>query len=136
MGYIHFHGPRQEGDKWVPCSACNGAGMDYTRDGEPTDRAHLTGEMPAMAFRGYLPTNLCHACEGEGGYWQPPRRPWRNHRRWPNEADRERNDRVVCMIQSWHEDKDRWLPAMTEEMRAGFVCEFADDITAPEEVAR
>jgi len=86
-----------------------------------------------MAYRGYLPTNLCPACEGAGGYWRPQRRPWRNHRRWPNEADRERNGNVISEIQFWHDDKNRWLPVITQEMREGYVCEFADDVTAPAE---
>ncbi len=133
MGYIFWRGPRREGDKWVTCSKCNSAGVDYSRDCEPTDRAHLGGETPAMAYRGYLPTNLCPACEGAGGYWRPQRRPWRNHRRWPNEADRERNGNVISEIQFWHDDKNRWLPAITQEMREGYVCEFADDVTAPAE---
>lgn len=136
MGYIHWHGPRQQGDKWIPCSECNGAGMDYSRDGEPTDRAALTGETPAMAFRGYLPTNLCHACGGEGGYWQPPQRPFRNSRRWPSEQDRQTNSNVLSLGQCWHADKGFWNPPMTAEMRAGFVCEYADDVTPPQEDAQ
>jgi hypothetical protein len=42
---------------------------------------------------------------------------------------------VTSLIQSWHEEREAWLPSMTEEMRAGFVCEYPNDADAPQEVA-
>lgn len=136
MGWIQYVDRRpQADDVWITCDRCGGAGSERGRDNLPTDRAHLGGETPSMAWRGYRPTNLCDQCGGEGGTWLPKRRPWRNHRRWPTEADKLVNDNVTSFGQSWHDDKGRWLPAMTDEMRAGFVCEYADDLTPPLEVA-
>jgi hypothetical protein len=45
------------------------------------------------------------------------------------------NRNVSCLIQSWHEECEAWLPSMTQEMRAGFVCEYPNDADAPQEVA-
>jgi hypothetical protein len=45
-----------------------------SRDNEPTDRGHLNGDTPSMAYRGYVPTNTCEVCGGEGGAWLPKAR--------------------------------------------------------------
>jgi len=75
MGFIRIVGRRrQEGDTWFPCDYCGGAGIDMSRDNEPTDRGHLNGETPSMAYRGYVPTNTCEVCGGEGGAWLPKAR--------------------------------------------------------------
>ena len=135
MGWIQFIDRSPEaGDTWLPCDCCAGAGSNG-RDNEPTDRAHLNGDTPMMAIQGYVPTNLCEQCHGEGGTWLPKRRPWRNHRRWPTFADQIANNNVCSLIQSWRSEVGAWMPSMTEEMRAGFVCEFANDADAPQEVA-
>ena len=135
MGWIQFNDRRPEaGDTWLPCDCCAGAGSS-DRDNEPTDRAHLHGDTPMMAIQGYVPTNLCEQCHGEGGTWLPKRRPWRNHRRWPTFADQIANNNVCSLIQSWRSEVGAWMPSMTEEMRPGFVCEFANDADAPQEAA-
>lgn len=71
MGWIQFHNRSPKaGDTWLPCDYCGGAGSER-RDNEPTDRAHLHGDTPMMAIQGYVPTNLCPQCHGEGGTYLP-----------------------------------------------------------------
>jgi len=112
MGFIRIVGRRrQEEDTWFPCDYCSGAGIDMSRDNEPTERGHLNGETPSMAYRGYIPTNTCEVCGGEGGAWLPKARnvtppcpiifhpdyPGFSHPLWRAWVDRE-----------WSEDKPEW----------------------------
>jgi len=112
MGWIQYHDrKRQPDDVWIECDRCAG-GVDFSRENEPTDRAHLAGETPQMAWRGYRPMNLCPQCGGEGGTWLPKSK----DKNRLNVAYSTREDRdcgknwQIGLLQTWMPDESRWHP--------------------------
>lgn len=123
MGWIQVHGPRKADDVWITCSRCGGAGSDSRRDNEPTDRNHINGETPLAAYVGYLPTNLCEQCEGEGGTWLPKSK---NKNRL-NVAYDESGQWVTGLLQTWWRDEDGWQPQLSAERRAQYRWKYDSD---------
>ena len=123
MGWVTVSGPRKADDVWITCDRCGGAGSDYARENLPTDRAHLGGESPDMAWRGYRPTNLCDQCGGEGGTWLPKSK---NKNRL-NLAYDESGKWRAGLLQTWWCDEDGWEPKITAERRGEYRWKYDSD---------
>jgi hypothetical protein len=136
MGWIQCTSrKRQPDDTWVTCDLCNGAGSDYSRDSEPTDRAWIGSDTPSMAYRGYYPSNLCTQCGGEGGTWLPKsKRKTRLNVAYANAEDRDQQRGWICgLLQEWQGDEERWHPPVEESIAGSDRVWAYDSDTDPEQ---
>lgn len=87
-----------------------------------------------MAYRGYLPTNLCPACQGEGGSWRPRSK---SKTRLNFAYSKTDGGWVRGTLQTWYVEHGGWHPKITDEMREQYRWDFDND-TDPElmEVAK
>jgi hypothetical protein len=123
MGWIQVTGPRKADDVWITCSRCGGGGSERDRDNEPTDRAHLGSETASMAYRGYIPTNLCDQCGGEGGTWLPKSK---NKNRL-NVSYNESGQWQTALLQTWWRDEGGWEPKLTDDQRSQYRWKYDSD---------
>jgi hypothetical protein len=130
MGWIQCVDRRpQATDVWITCSRCGGGGSERGRESEPTDRAHLHGETPGMAWQGYRPTNVCTQCGGEGGTWLPKsKNKSRLNVAYATVEDRDKEQNWISgSLQTWYPDKGCWHPPVSQSISADRVWKFESD---------
>jgi hypothetical protein len=124
MGWIQYIDRQPKADDvWITCPRCGGGGMDWDRDNQPTDRAHLHGENPSMAWAGYRPTNTCGRCHGEGGTWLPKSKEKSRLNVGYDEGGQWRR----AHLQHWYDHKGGWHPALEADERAAYRWTFDSD---------
>ena len=133
MGWIQCTNRQpQADDVWISCDRCNGGGSDFSLERLPTDRAHLAGETPQMAWNGYRPTNICTQCGGEGGTWLPKSK--NKSRLNIAYATAENRDRgfawVGAFLQTWMADRQQWHPPVADSIFSERVWLYESDTDA------